>query len=64
MELERVFRKNFTPLNKEYKFTGGDKATVLDVTKPDIKISVNNKSYRLPYRDFIVMTKSKETELE
>ena len=57
MELERVFRNDYTPLNKRFKFTIGDKVTVLAVRKPEFDILVNNKSYTLPYRDFIIITK-------
>ena len=57
METERVFKQDYTPLNKAFKINSGDKAIVLEVKKPDVKISVNDKSYTIPYRDFIVITK-------
>ena len=57
--MERVFRQDYTPLNKAFKIHSGDKAVVLEVNKPDVKISVNEKSYTIPYRDFIVITKQR-----
>jgi hypothetical protein len=57
MEMERVFRNDYTPLNRAFKFNLGDKATILEIRKPDIKISVNNNSFTIPYRDFIIITK-------
>ena len=44
-------------LNKAFKINSGDKAVIIEVNKPDVKISVNDKSYTIPYRDFIVITK-------
>ena len=55
--MERVFRQDYSPLNKAFRFNSGDKAVVLEVNKPEVKISVNDKSYTIPYRDFIVITK-------
>lgn len=57
MEKKRVFRQDYIPLNKEYKFNSGDVATILEEKKPNIKIKVDEKPYMLPYRDFIVTTK-------
>jgi hypothetical protein len=57
MEKKRVFRQDYIPLNKEYKFNSGDVATILKEDKPNIKIKVDEKPYLLPYRDFIIITK-------
>jgi hypothetical protein len=57
MEKKRVFRQEYIPSNKEYKFKGGDVAIILEENKPNIKIKVDEKPYVLPYRDFIVITK-------
>ena len=55
----RVFRHDFIPLNKGIKFNSGDKATILEIIKPDIRISVNAKIFTIPFRDFIIVTKQK-----
>ena len=57
MEMKRVFRQDYTSPNKDFKFNGGDRAVVLKIKKPDIKISVNAKTYTVPFRDFIIVTK-------
>jgi hypothetical protein len=57
MEKKRVFRQDYIPLNKGYKFNNGDVATILEEDKPNVKIKVDEKPYFLPYRDFIVITK-------
>ena len=57
MEKKRVFRQDYIFFNKEYKFNGGDVATILEEKKPEIKIKVGDKPYSLPYRDFIIITK-------
>ena len=62
MELERVFRYDYAPLNKAFKFNKGDTAIILDVRKPEVAILVNEVSYTISYRDFIVNTKQKRPE--
>ena len=57
METQREFRDDYSPVDKSFKFTRGEKAIVLEIRKPDIEISVRDKSYTLPYRDFIILTK-------
>jgi hypothetical protein len=57
MEKKRVFRQDYFPFNKEYKFNRGDVATIVEESKPIIKIKVDDKPYLLPYRDFIITTK-------
>ena len=57
MEKKRVFRQDYIPFNKEYKFNRGDVATILEESRPTIKIKVAEKLYLLPYRDFIITTK-------
>jgi hypothetical protein len=57
MEKKRVFRQEYVPSNKEYKFNSGDVAVIVEENKPNIKIKVDEKPYILPYRDFIVITK-------
>ena len=57
METQRVFRHDFIPLNKSFKFNSGEKAVILKINKSDVNISVRKKLYTLPYRDFIILTK-------
>ncbi len=57
MVKKRVFKQNYTSLNEEYKFTNGAVATILKEGKENVKIKVDEKSYFLPYRDFIILTK-------
>ncbi len=57
MEKKRVFRQEYIPSNKEYKFKSGDVAVIVEENKPNIKIKVDEKPYVLPYRDFIIITK-------
>lgn len=57
MERKRVFRQNYVPLDKEYKFNCGDIATVVKEGKQNITIKVAEKNYVLPYREFIILTK-------
>ena len=57
MEKKRVFRQNYVSLNEEYKFTNGSVATILKEDKEKVQIKVDEKSYLLPYRDFIILTK-------
>lgn len=56
METKRKFRYDFFPLNKEYKFSSGDIATVVKEDIPNVVVKINGKSYLIPYRDFIVLT--------
>ncbi len=58
MKLKRIFRLDFKPLNSPYRFAAGDVATVTEMEKSFVKIKVNNKDYILPYRDFMVSTRS------
>ena len=57
MEKKRIFKQNYTSLDEEYKFTNGAVATILKEDKENVKIKVDDKSYSLPYRDFIILTK-------
>jgi len=57
MEKKRIFRQNYVSLNEEYKFTSGAVATILKEGKENVKIKVDERSYLLPYRDFIILTK-------
>jgi len=57
MVKKRVFKQNYTSLNEEYKFTNGAVATIIKEGKENVKIKVDEKSYFLPYRDFIILTK-------
>ena len=57
MEKKRVFRQDYISLHKEFKFNSGDVATILEENKPNITFKVDEKSYLLPYRDFIITTK-------
>lgn len=57
MEKKREFRHDYISINKKDNFNRGDIATILEETKPNIKIKVNEKPYILPYRDFIIVTK-------
>jgi len=57
MEKKRVFRQDYVSLQRKYNFKGGDVATILEENKPNIAFKVDEKSYSLPYRDFIVTTK-------
>ncbi|MCX6175558.1 MAG: hypothetical protein NTZ27_12465 [Ignavibacteriales bacterium] len=57
MEKKRVFKQNYVSLNEGYKFTNGAVATILKEGKENVKIKVDEKSYLLPYRDFIILTK-------
>lgn len=57
MEKKRIFRQNYIPLEKEYKFTRGEVATIVKEDKKTVEIKVAEKQYKLPYRDFIVLTK-------
>lgn len=57
MEKKRIFKQNYIPLEKEYKFTRGEVATIVKEDKKTVEIEVAEKQYKLPYRDFIVLTK-------
>jgi len=57
MEKKREFRQDFVPLNKDYKFNTGDIATIEKEEIPNVRFKINERSYLLPYRDFIVITK-------
>ncbi|MDZ7767359.1 MAG: hypothetical protein U5K00_23570 [Melioribacteraceae bacterium] len=63
MQKKRIFRQDFIPLEKEYKFTRGDVATIVKENKQTVEIEVAEKHYKLPYRDFIVLTKRDELHL-
>lgn len=57
MEKKRIFRHDFVPLNNEYKFNCGEVATIIKEDLPDVLIKIEERSYQLPYREFIVLTK-------
>jgi len=57
MDKKRIFRQDYIPLNKEYKFNRGDVATILKEDKRNVKIKVGEKPYLLPFRDFVILTK-------
>lgn len=57
MKKKRIFRQDYIPLEKEYKFTCGEIATIVKEDKQTVMIEVADKNYKLPYRDFIVLTK-------
>ncbi len=58
MEKKREFRHDFISTNKNEKFICGDIATIVEKKRTDIKFEVKGTPYLLPYRDFIVVTKS------
>lgn len=60
MEKKREFRQDFVPLSKEYKFNTGDIAIIEKEEIPNVRVKINQKSYLLPYREFIVITKRVE----
>ncbi len=57
MKKKRIFRQDYIPLEKEYKFNRGEVATIVKEDKQTVMIEVADKNYKLPYRDFIVLTK-------
>lgn len=57
MKKKRIFRQDYIPLEKEFKFTRGEIATIVKEDKKTVEIKVAEKTYKLPYRDFIVLTK-------
>ena len=57
MKKKRIFRQDFTSLNNDYKFSIGEVATIVKEDIPNVFIKVDKRSYELPYRDFIVITK-------
>ena len=63
MQKKRVFRQDYIPLEKEYKFTQGEVATIVKEDKQTVMIEVAEKQYKLPYRDFIILTKIDEVQL-
>jgi len=58
MEDKRKFRRDFVSINKEHRFNCGEVATIVKEERPNVTIKINEKSYILPYRDFIVVTKT------
>lgn len=63
MANKRIFRQDYIPLEKEYKFTRGEVATIVKEDKKTVEIKVAEKKYKLPYRDFIVLTKRADLQL-
>lgn len=63
MQKKRIFRQDFIPLEKEYKFTRGEVATIVKEGKQTVEIEVAEKHYKLPYRDFIVLTRRDDLQL-
>lgn len=63
MQKKRIFRQDYIPLEKEFKFTGGDVATIVKEGKQTVEIEVAEKNYKLPYRDFIVLTRREDLKL-
>lgn len=57
MKKQRIFRQDFVPLNNEYRFNSGEVATIVKEDIPNVLIKVEDKSYQLPYREFIIITK-------
>jgi len=57
MKKQRVFRQDYIPLEQEYKFTRGEVATIVKEDKKNVLIEVSNQNYKLPYRDFMILTK-------
>jgi len=57
MEKKREFRRDYLSLNKKDKFLQGDIATNLQKESANIKFSIKDVTYILPYRDFIIVTK-------
>lgn len=60
MEKKRIFRQDYIPLEKEYKFNRGEVARIVKEDKKTVVIEVSDKNYKLPYRDFMVLTKRTE----
>lgn len=57
MKKQRVFRQDYIPLEQEFKFTRGEVATIVKEDKKNVLIEVSNQNYKLPYRDFMILTK-------
>jgi|GEM_PF-2829316 len=60
MRNKRIFRQDYIALEKEYEFTRGEVATIVKESEQTVEIEVADKHYKLPYRDFIVLTKKKD----
>ena len=63
MQKKRIFRQDYVPLEKDYKFNSGEIATIIKESKQTVEIKVAEKIYKLPYRDFIVVTKRDDLNL-